>query len=280
MPDGVKKCNHSDLLRLESLTKIVKGLTILGVAKVRITGGEPLVRKGIVSLVEQISPLVKNVSLTTNGTLLAPFCKDLKNAGLSAINISIDTLNESIYNNLTLGGNVKDAINGINEANKIGFKLKLNTVLQKGINENELPKLVEFAQENNALLRYIELMPFEATKSYFDKHYIPASDIIKNYDLRFIENENNCSYYDYNGIKIGFITPISNKFCQNCNRIRVTAKGMLIPCLHCNTKYDLKPYLGDEKLLISYLEKVITEKPRQHNLSNGERQKSMYNIGG
>jgi cyclic pyranopterin phosphate synthase len=280
MPNGIEKCSHDQLLRLESLALIVKALTRLGLKKVRITGGEPLFRRGVVSLVEQISPLVKNVSLTTNGTLLAHFASDLKLAGLSAINISIDTLDQSIYNALTLGGDVKDAINGIEEANRLGFKLKINTVLQKDVNENELPSLAKFAKDNNAILRFIELMPFESTQSYFDEHYIPATDIIKKYDLKFLEYQNNCAYYDYEGMKIGFITPISNKFCHNCNRIRITAKGMLILCLHCQKEYDLKPYLDDENELVSYLAKCIIKKPKQHNLAGGERQKSMFDIGG
>jgi cyclic pyranopterin phosphate synthase len=280
MPNGVEKCSHDEILKLEDLAKIVKAFTLLGVNKVRITGGEPLVRRGIVSLIDKISPLVKNVSLTTNGTLLAPICKDLKNAGLKAINISLDTLDSDIYNDLTLGGNVLDAISGISAASNLGFRVKLNTVLQKVINENELPRLSKFAKDNNAILRFIELMPFDSTKDYFEKHYIPASDIIKKYDLKFVEYENNCNYYDFDGEKIGFITPISNKFCHSCNRMRVTAKGMLLPCLHSKNEYDLKPYLDDENELVSYLAKCITAKPEMHNLSNGNLQKNMFGIGG
>lgn len=280
MPNGVIKCSHDDILRIEELVKIVKALTQLGIEKVRITGGEPLVRRGVVSLIEQISPLVKKVSLTTNGILFAPLADQLKAAGLSAINISIDTLDAEKYKELTVGGNINEAIKGLKKANELGFNLKLNTVLQGGVNENSLPDLCKFAAENNATLRFIELMPFASTENYFENHYIPAAEIIKKYNLEFIEYENNCSYYNYNGYKIGFITPISNKFCYNCNRIRVTAKGMCIPCLHCNKEYDLKPYLNDENGLISFLTKCIMAKPESHNLSAGERQKNMYDIGG
>lgn len=280
MPDEVVKCSHDDLLRIEQLVTIVKALTFLGIEKVRITGGEPLVRRGVVSLIEQISPLVKTVSLTTNGTLLAPVASDLKKAGLRTVNVSIDTLDPILYKQITVNGNLSDAIAGIEKANELGFELKINSVLQSGINENALPSLLNFAVENNAVLRFIELMPFVSAGNYFEKHYIPASEIIKKFDLEFIEYENNCNYYDFEGKKVGFITPISNKFCYNCNRIRITAKGKCIPCLHCMKEFDLAPYINDEKTLIDALSKCIKAKPEQHNLSDGVVQTNMYNIGG
>ncbi|NLL56229.1 MAG: GTP 3',8-cyclase MoaA [Clostridiales bacterium] len=280
MPYGVEKCSHDDILRLEQLAIIVKALTTLGIEKVRITGGEPLVRRGIVNLIKQISPLVKNVSLTTNGTLLAPVCKDLKEAGLNSINIGIDTLEPDVYKELTLGGNINDAIGGIKEAYNFGFKLKINAVLQKGINEDKLPSLLDFAKQNGANLRFVELMPFDQTKDYFEKHYVSALNIIKRYNLKFAWRENNCSYYHYGDEIIGLITPISDKFCSSCNRIRVTAKGLLLPCLNYKIEYDLKPYLNDFDKLVSYLANCIKAKPKQHNLDNGQWQKNMFGIGG
>lgn len=281
MPDGAVKCSHEDVLRIEELTLIVKALTNLGIEKVRLTGGEPLVKKGLITLVSQISPLVKKVSLTTNGTYLAKMAPDLKNAGISTVNISLDTLNADLYKEITCGGNLNDTILGIEKANSLGFDIKLNTVLQRGVNEDSLPELLNFADKNNSLLRYIELMPFASTSNYFEKHYLPATSLIKKYNMQFLEYENNCNYYTYQGQKIGFITPISNKFCYNCNRIRVTSKGMCIPCLHSKMEYDLRPYLSDEALLTKYLAKCIMAKPASHNLEQGDFQTiNMSKIGG
>mgnify|MGYP000888038471 CR=1 FL=1 len=280
MPNGAVKCTHDEILRIEELVKIVKALTTLGIDKVRITGGEPLIRRGVVSLVEQISPLVKTVAMTTNGVRLADMGEDLKRAGLHSLNISIDTLDPDLYKEITAGGNLTDALNGINKAKELGFPMKLNTVLVGGINENALPDLAGFSAKNNAVLRFIELMPFESTGDFFEKHFVPASQIINKYDLKYTGFENNCAYYDYNGQKIGFITPISNKFCSSCNRIRVTAKGTFIPCLHCRREYDLKPYLFDEKALTDYCAECIKAKPEHHNLSVGEVRDDMFNIGG
>lgn len=280
-PFGVPKCKHEDVLRIESYTKIVKALSDLGIEKVRLTGGEPLLKKGLNELIKQIRPMVRKITMTTNGALLSSMAQNLKNCGLDGINISLDTLDDKIYNKITGGGILKNTLLGADAAFKAGFELKFNAVLQKGINDESLPSLAKYANERNAVFRFIELMPFKSTENYFNEKYMSVEEIIVRYGLKYLYHENNCSYFDFSGIKIGLISAVSNKFCSHCNRIRVNGKGILIPCLHSNFGYDLKPYLNNEEKLKEFLAVCIKKKPLSHNLNKGVRQSTdMYKIGG
>ncbi len=275
------KVKHDDVLRIEEFAKIAKCCVNLGVTKIRLTGGEPLLRKGIVDLVQQISPLVNgNVAMTTNGLLLNKYAKELYGAGLRKLNISLDTLDAKQYRYISFG-DVNEVISGIKYAFELGYLLKLNTVLQRGINDNSIDELVTFAKSVNAKLRFIELMPFEDTEEYYKQYYISADEIIRNHKMTYLYTDNTAEYYEYMGTEVGFIRPISHKFCQNCNRIRITAFGEIIPCLHTNLVYNLKDYLNNENELEKAIRLAIYAKPASHKLDAGERQKiDMVKIGG
>lgn len=274
------KVDHLDVLSIEEMTSVVKVCSELGIKKVRITGGEPLLKRGLVELIKKVSEFVEEIGLTTNGVNLKEYAKDLKEAGLKSLNISLDTLNKDDYKYLTFG-DINNVLEGIEEAHKLGFKIKINSVLQKGINDNNLDEMLEYCKSVNAKLRFIELMPLKDTEEYFEKYYISTDEMIKKYNLEYLYSEGTAEYYKYKDYEVGFIRPISNKFCKNCNRIRFTSFGDMITCLHSNKSYNLKEYLDNEVLLKEKIKELILSKPEHHNLETGERiDKDMRNIGG
>lgn len=275
------KVEHSSLLSIEEYVKVVKVFNKLGVTKVRLTGGEPLLKKGIVELISELSKFIDNIAITTNGILLNDFADILKEAGLKNLNISLDTLNSDVYYNLT-GGDIIKTLAGINKSYNLGYNIKLNSVLQKGINDEEVLELLKYSNSVNAKLRFIELMPFANNIDYYNKHYISSEDIINKYHLVYKYSENTCEYYEYSdGSLIGFIRPISNKFCSSCSRIRLTSFGDVIPCLHNNISYNIKEYIYNEDELEKRLKEIIYDKPKNHNLEKGVYQSiDMQKIGG
>lgn len=284
--EGVEKLAHSNVLSYEDMTAIVQALAELGINKVRLTGGEPLVRKGIISLVELISGIkgIEQVALTTNGQLLARYADSLRAAGVSAVNISLDTLNERKYKKITNGGNINVTLQGIDAAIQAGFeKIKINAVLLKGINEKELHSFALFCKQKGLELRFIELMPFADNEWYSKEHYVDADTVIASYpNLTKIGQSDKVITYGFDdGCKIGFILPVSHSFCHSCNRIRITSDGFLIGCLLTSVEYDLKPYLQDKNALKEYIAKCITKKPPSHNLkAGGSQSRCMQRIGG
>ncbi|MEG2540463.1 MAG: GTP 3',8-cyclase MoaA, partial [Clostridia bacterium] len=236
MPEcGVEKLKHSQILSFEEMEQIVDSLVELGINKIRVTGGEPLVRKGVLNFLEYASklPQIKTLALTTNGTLLRENAEALKRAGVENINISLDTFNQERYAKITRLGDINEALSGINEAIKCGFDtIKINAVLLKGINDNEVQDFIEFAERYNLEVRFIELMPFTAQSGFASEYFISASEVLsKCPNLTFLGSIDNSTaeyYLSPNGAKIGFISSLSNKFCGRCNRVRVTADGLLI----------------------------------------------------
>lgn len=276
-----EKVTHNDVLSIEDMTKVVKACVNLGVKKVRITGGEPLVKKGLIDLIKQISPLVNgNIAITTNGQLLSKMAKDLKDAGLTKINVSLDTLDPKLYMYLSFG-DLNNTLEGLQKAYELGFKIKINAVLQKDINDNKLDELLAYCDKIHATLRFIELMPFKSTEDYFEHHYTSTDEMIKRYNLVYKYSEGTAEYYSYKDKIVGFIRPISNRFCSSCNRIRVTSFGEFIPCLHSKITYSLKEYLSDTIELENKIKEYIGLKPEHHHLDEGERQEiDMIKIGG
>ncbi len=275
------KVKHNEVLSIEQLVSIVKAATKLGINKVRITGGEPLLKHGIVELIKQVSPLVKgNLGMTTNGQLLGKYAQEMKAAGLNSLNVSLDTLDPQLYSYLSFG-DLQTVLDGLQIAHKLGYQLKINAVLQKGINDDKLAELVEYAASLGAKLRFIELMPFEDTKEYCIDKYVSADTMIKKYQLKYLYSEGTAQYYLYKGHEVGFIRPISNNFCADCNRIRVTVFGEVLPCLHSSITYSLKPYLADEEQLMKALQDFILLKPKSHRIAEGQLQQiDMIKIGG
>lgn len=293
MPEkGIDKKCHSEILRFEEYIKIVEAAVDLGIKKVRITGGEPLVRHGVVDLVKRISQIdgIEDLSMTTNGLLLKKYAKDLKEAGLNRLNISLDTLDSSKFKEITRGGRLEDVLEGITQAHIVGIKpIKLNTVLINGFNTDEIASFISMARDGLDV-RFIELMPIGEASRWSSSKFIPNTDIIDLYKDVFEEDfsiaNGPAKYFTKksNSGKVGFINPISSHFCSGCNRIRITPDGKLKPCLHSNIEIDLKRALNCSKIeLKNELEKAIYNKPHRHHINEiGFKpiERSMNCIGG
>lgn len=287
---GIKKIDHSEILRLEEIEEITKVFVELGIDKIRITGGEPLVRRGIINLIEKIGKMdkVRDFALTTNGTLLKKYAKDLKMAGLNRVNISVDTLNVQKYREITRGGNLKDVIEGICEAKKVGLTpVKINTVLIGGFNEDEICDFVNLTKNEEIDVRFIELMPIGEAKDWSIDKFIPSSKVLEKInDLKEVKKNDLSSPADYYKIpnskgKVGLINPISCKFCENCNRVRITCDGKLKLCLHSDEEIDLKTPLRKGENLKEIIINAINKKPKSHHLEDGEHiKRNMVAIGG
>lgn len=278
-PRPVKTLRHEDMLSIEQLVGVVRAFSRLGVDKVRVTGGEPLLRKGVVAFVEQVAALGCETVMTTNATRLKEFAEPLKRAGLARVNVSLDTVDAEVYRTVTKG-DVSEALEGIRAAREVGFPVRINAVLQKGVNEDIMP-LVDFAESVGARLRFIELMPFGSTQGYFADKFVPSEDIIEKYAMRRVRGEGVAEYYSFGGHEVGFISPLGHKFCEACERMRLTGTGTVLPCLHSALRFDVRPYLDDEEKLTAFLAECIKAKPRSHHLEDGELQsEDMGSIGG
>ena len=296
-PDGERRLRHRDILRYEELLRIVRIALKLGIKKIRLTGGEPFVRKGIQEFIPMLMALkgLDDVSLTTNGVYLKDNLEMLKAAGIKRINVSIDSLNRVKFKRITRFDYFSEVWEGIEKARDMGFyPIKLNVVIMKGINDNEVLDFGRLAIEHPYHIRFIECMPvgFESNSLAF----IPNSEIEKTLVHKFGplipvspgQNDGPAERYRFDGGKgeIGLISPISNSFCQHCNRLRLTANGMLLPCLLSNIEVDIKDPLRrgclDEELIEVFL-KAVDVKPQCHplNLDNNQRvHRKMCSIGG
>ena len=296
MPEkGMDFINNDELLTNEEILRISKIMAEIGITKIRLTGGEPLVRNGIVDLVRKISQIsgIHEVCMTTNGILLEGMIDDLKKAGLSRINISLDTMKRGLYKEITRGGDLNKVLKGIDLAIEHGLKVKLNTVIMRGINDDEIDDFVKLTMKKPVDIRFIEIMPIgegkgheayktEDLKSEINKNFnIEPCDISKSLD-------GPATYYRVVNSKgrIGFISAMSSCFCESCNRIRMTSEGFLKQCLHWNYGTDLKVLIrkgiADDELK-EIIIKSIYEKPSKHSF--GEKSefgdsRLMYQIGG
>lgn len=291
MPEeGISKMEHSDLLSLENLRDIVGQLTELGIEKVRITGGEPLVRQGIVSLVAALRALkgIREITMTTNGILLKEAALPLKSAGLTRVNISLDSLKEDRFSQMTRGGSLDAVLEGIQEAIRVGLSpIKINVVLIKGFNDDEIENFVKWTYIEPVEVRFIELMPIGEVATWSQDQFMSNLAVLEKMpELLPIEAADPSSpavYYQLPGAKgkVGLISPISCKFCNACNRIRLTATGKLKTCLHSEEELDLKPFLNSPLKLRDLARIEIASKPKEHQLENGvQLSKNMVEIGG
>ncbi|MBU3075712.1 GTP 3',8-cyclase MoaA [Clostridium estertheticum] len=292
MPEqGIKKLEHVDILRFEEIFKIVKVSEKLGINKVRYTGGEPLVMKDIDKLIYETSKLqgIEDISITTNGILLGDMASDLKKAGLKRVNISLDTLDDVKFKSITRIGNLDKVMKSIDRCLTLGLKpVKINTVLMRGFNDTEFEDFLNLTREMPIEIRFIELMPIGEGIKIYDKSKISFMEILKNHpELTQIENEKSSTaqMYKIKGAKgkIGFISPVSCKFCADCNKIRLTSTGTIKPCLHSKEEINLKQYLNNEEMLTNALKQAIFDKPLEHHLEEekiSRSEKMMYQIGG
>ena len=287
-PEGVCKQRHSDILSFEEIEEIVRAAVELGVRKIRLTGGEPLVRRGIVDLCRRLDAIqgVEDLSMTTNGILLPPLAKELYQAGIHRINISLDTLDADRYRAMTRGGSLASALAGIRAAAEAGMSpIKINTVLIGGVNDSEIPALVALTQQFPLEVRFIEYMPIGRAAPFGPEAYLCNHVVLEKVpELRQEGNSGVAKLYRLPGAlgRVGLISPLSCAFCGNCDRLRLTADGKLKPCLHSGVEIPLRGLHG-ESLQAAILE-AVRGKPAQHSaLSWRERSGSgrdMNEIGG
>lgn len=287
MPDGICQKQHEDILSFEEITEIVSAAAELGVRKVRVTGGEPLVRKGCVDLVRMIAaiPGVEEVDMTTNGVLLSRDAAALKAAGLNRVNISLDSLNPEKYAHITGGGILQDALAGIEAAFDAGLTpVKINTVLIGGFNDDEIPAFVELTRGYPVELRFIELMPMGG--QFGKDAYVPGSRVLEAVPaLLPIPHDGGVAQLyrlpEGKG-RVGLISPLSRHFCSTCNRLRLTSEGNLKPCLHSNQEILVRG--KHEQELLDTLKDAILNKPQMHGTLDAEHHseagRAMHTIGG
>ena len=287
--DGVCKKRHEEMLTQEEMITAVRAAAALGIRKLRITGGEPLVKHGIVELCREAASVegIREVCLTTNATLLPKLAAPLHEAGVNRLNISLDTLDADKFRYITRVGALEDALNGLESALDCGFeKVKINTVLIGGFNEEEIPALAELTRKYPIDVRFIELMPMYDSGDFGPEAFIPYTAVTDRLpELTPVPADGGVAKLfrlpDAQG-NIGLISPVSAHFCQTCNRIRLTADGKLKPCLHSSDEISLKGL--DFEGMLETMRSAILAKPQWHGeLSYRERShanRNMNQIGG
>ncbi len=297
MPEqGVEKLCHEDILTYEDLLSVARQAVAIGIEKIRITGGEPLVRKGIIGLLGELAsvPGLKELVLTTNGIMLPEMAADLRQAGVQRLNISLDSLKKETFARITRGGDVDRVLKGLEAAEAAGFPPhKINMVVMRGVNDDEVLDFAALTFDRPYAIRFIEYMPTLQTEKWRDLS-VPGSEILERISQKY-ELLPDCSpelagpsrNFRLGGAigSIGIITPISGHFCSNCNRIRVTSAGIARGCLLSGEGLDLKPLLkmGDETRLREALRQIVAGKPDRHGLNddNDELQPfAMSQVGG
>lgn len=280
-----------NLLSFEELFLFVKAAIDEGIEKIRITGGEPLLRKDLSIFIKMISDYKSDIDLaiTTNGFLLKDFAKDLKNAGLKRLNISLDTLDHKKAKTLAQKDVLDSVLSGIDEALNLDLKVKLNTVALKNLNDDELISLLEFAKSKKAQIRFIEFM--ENTHAYGKLQGLKRDEIIQilsqKYQIQLIKKDEKApvSIYKADDYEFGIIDPHSHEFCDSCNRIRLSAEGLLIPCLYFDEALSIKEAVrkGDIKAAVEILQEVLRNKPEKNKWSvvdNKTSSRAFYQTGG
>ena len=293
---GVAKLQHGDLLSYEELHRVASACVASGIEKIRITGGEPLVRKGLVGFLERLSALpgLKELVLTTNATLLAEMALPLRRAGVTRLNISLDSLEPANFARITRGGDLSRVLAGIAAAEQAGFPpVKINMVVMRGVNDHELLDFAALSVDKPYTVRFIEYMPTLRDEQW-DAQSMAGSEILQRIAQRYpllplvsTEMAGPARNFKIEGAAgaIGIITPVSGHFCDSCNRIRVTATGVVRGCLFSDHGVDLKPLLADADpaLLSQTLCRIVTEKPGRHHLAEeatGKVRVNMSRIGG
>lgn len=292
---GVDKVDHHDILSYEELLLLARSVVPLGIEKIRVTGGEPLVRNGIVHFLSELSkiPGLRQLVLTTNGYLLEEMAQQLRDAGVQRLNISLDSLREQRFGEITRGGDLRKVMAGIHAAEKVGFPIKINAVAMRGINDDEINDFAAQTIEKPFAVRFIEYMPTTKEEGWQSRS-ISGEEILDRIKARFslqpvVRGEMAGPSRDYKiagaAGTVGVITPVSGHFCSECNRIRVTSKGMAKNCLFSDKEVDLKPLLraGDKAGLQEILRRIVVEKPGKHIIVEQASERkpfSMSKIGG
>lgn len=296
-PGGSELKDREEILTFEEILEIIKHGVTLGVNKIRLTGGEPLVRKDITSLIKQISRIngINDIALTTNGVYLKEYASDLKQSGLSRLNISLDTMKSDRFAEITRGGNIQDVFDGVEEVLKAGFTgTKMNAVVMRGQNDDEILDFVRYILERDIEMRFIELMASGWKNMVDEDRFIPSSEIKEKVrevgeliPVKEREGGGPATIYKIKGAmgSIGFISAVSKPFCSTCNRLRLTSDGKLRSCLLSGGEVDVKSMLRSSHLgrgelaeeLTKAFIKVTTLKPLVHS---GMNKAVMNQIGG
>ncbi|MBY6054816.1 GTP 3',8-cyclase MoaA [Leisingera daeponensis] len=305
MSENMTFLPKKDLLTLEELDRLCSTFIRLGVEKLRITGGEPLVRRGIMTFFQAMSRhletgALKELTLTTNGSQLVKYADDLYAAGVRRVNISLDTLDEQKFADVTRWGRLPQVLRGIDAAQKAGLRVKINAVALKGFNEEELPAITRWCAERDMDLTWIEVMPMGEDIGAMERigQYWSLKDVRAEYENHYsvtdlAERTGGPARYvrlEETGQKIGFITPLSHNFCESCNRVRVTCTGEIYTCLGQEGKADLRgPLRANEEgtgVLETAIRAAIGDKPRGHDFdysrqeAGGQISRHMSHTGG
>ncbi len=285
-PEGVEFQPRENILRFEEIAEVVEVAASLGVRRLRLTGGEPLVRKDIEKLVAMLSAIdgIEDIALTTNAIYLAQKAKALKEAGLTRVNISLDTMKPDRFALITRGGDLSRVLAGLEASLEVGFSpVKLNVVLMKGINEDEIDDFLRMSVERPVNVRFIEYMPIGHDNDEWRNKYLPLSVVLeraKALGLPPVEADNVFGNGPSQNFRlpgalgtIGLIHPVSDHFCGNCNRLRLTADGHLKPCLYWIDELNVRPLIGDREALKQMFLRALAIKPETHEMAQAlERQ--------
>lgn len=290
-PEVSEHVPHNEILRYEELLRICRAALQLGISKFKITGGEPLLRKGCSDFIAGLKQTegVEQVTLTTNGTLLAQQLPALIAAGVNSINVSLDTLNDAYYKELT-GGSLDSVLQALQELYVAGIPFKLNCVPLAGNGPADIMQLLKLANQYQAPLRFIELMPLDCNANLQGLSGSEIRSLLEQAGLQLQPDAQRygngpASYWRIGGYKmpVGFIEPLHNKFCAVCNRVRLTSVGMLKPCLYCNEGMNLKRLLRDgasDADLLQAMQEIIYAKPAGHSFDIKAARFNMSQIGG
>jgi cyclic pyranopterin phosphate synthase len=302
-PEGVEWVPHSEVLSFEETLRICGVAAALGVSKVKVTGGEPLVRRGLTAFIRSLkrTPGIESVTLTTNALVLCDFLNELVDAGLDAVNISLDTLDADVFRCITRSGGFENVLRAIDMARRARLAIKINCVPMRGINEGDIVPLAELARHEKMAVRFIELMPLglganlaPVPEVEIFERLQQALGALRTFDGRL--GNGPAAYYSAAGFagKIGFISAISHGFCGACNRLRLTGTGLLKPCLASDAGVDLKAILrgggggGGDEAISKALSAAALLKPMRHDFYQGSgnkqhsqhEKKNMFRIGG
>ncbi len=318
-PQGLKNIAHRDILSYEEILEVIRLSAEMGISKIRLTGGEPLVRKNLLYLIKEIAkiPAITDLSMTTNAILLPRYAAKLKDAGLQRVNISLDTLHPETFRKITRVGELSEALAGIEAALQHGLNpVKINTVLLNGYNHLEIPDFINLARDKNIHVRFIEYMRIGEHDDHYDSRYLPLSlvkeaaaragiklkpvrhplgagpaecffisDNAKDGTINTNTNTNNTNTNTKGGT-IGLIHSISHHFCNNCNRLRLTADGHLKSCLYWQEELNVRSALGSRENLSALFTAALNQKHRRHLMSHtaedtrGSKMRSMSRTGG
>ena len=282
--DGIKLLRHEDILTFEEIVETAQIMAGLGIRKIRLTGGEPFARRGVMDLIKKLSqiPEIEDLAITTNGSMVYDKLDLLKEYGISRINFSLDTLDREKFELITGSDQLEEVKRAIAKAIELDFKVKVNVVLIKGFNDKEIGDFLALTENNDIEVRFIELMPIGADIDFDRNNYKANDDILDGYmkkDLGFDGVARTFAIVGHKG-RVGLISPLSHKFCKDCNRIRLTADGKLKACLHSREEISIKGISLEEKKKI--IEETIYTKPKSHRIGDigSESVRTMSSIGG